>query len=77
MDGMATPERLQPLRDAAGVPAEKLFAELMIRHHQGALPWHVLPAETAQTGKVKDFAAGIVQAQSAEIKALEELRHRL
>lgn len=34
-------------------------------------------AETAQPGKVKDVAAGTVQAQRTEIKALEELRRRL
>lgn len=31
----------------------------------------------AQTDRVKDFAAGLMKAQTAEITSLEELRSRL
>ena len=77
MDGMATAEQLQQLREATGVEADRLFTELMIRHHQGGVAMARAAASLAETAKVRDFAAGIVKAQTAEITALEELRGRL
>lgn len=77
MDGMATAEQLQQLREATGVEADRLFTELMIRHHQGGVAMARAGAGLAETAKVRDFAAGIVKAQTAEITALEELRGRL
>ncbi|NKR10623.1 MULTISPECIES: DUF305 domain-containing protein [unclassified Paenarthrobacter] len=77
MEGMATPEQLQKLRGAAGAEADRLFIELMIRHHQGGVAMARAAASLAETAKVRDFAAGIVEAQTAEITALQELRGRL
>lgn len=77
MEGMATPEQLQKLREAKGVEADKLFAELMIRHHQGGVAMARAAASLAEIAKVRDFAAGIVAAQTAEITALQDLRGRL
>lgn len=77
MEGMATPEQLQQLREATGVEADRLFTELMIRHHQGGVAMASAAAGLAETAKVRDFATGIVEAQTAEIKALQELRGRL
>ncbi|MEO5315158.1 DUF305 domain-containing protein [Pseudarthrobacter sp. CC12] len=77
MEGMATPAQLQQLREATGVEADRLFTELMIRHHQGGVAMARAAAALAETAKVRNFAAGIVQAQTAEITALQELRGRL
>lgn len=77
MEGMATPAQLQKLREATGVEADRLFTELMIRHHQGGVAMARAAASLAETLKVRDFAGGIVKAQTAEITALQELRGRL
>ncbi|WP_144662975.1 DUF305 domain-containing protein [Paenarthrobacter nicotinovorans] len=77
MEGMATPAQLQKLRGATGAEADRLFTELMISHHQGGVAMARAAAGLGETAKVRDFAAGIVEAQTAEITALKELRGRL
>ncbi|MDZ4351694.1 MAG: DUF305 domain-containing protein [Arthrobacter sp.] len=77
MEGMATPDQMQALRNAAGTEADRLFADLMIRHHQGGVAMARAAVGLAKTARVKDFAARILEAQTAEITALQELRARL
>lgn len=77
MEGMATPEQMQALREASGAEADRLFVDLMIRHHQGGVAMATAGTRLAETSKVRDFAARILEAQTAEITALEELRSRL
>ncbi|OMH23355.1 DUF305 domain-containing protein [Tersicoccus phoenicis] len=77
MKGMATPEQLQQLRDASGPAADKLFTDLMISHHQGGVAMARAATNLAETAKVRDFAASLVQAQTAEVTALQDLRGRL
>lgn len=77
MEGMATPEQMQALRRSSGIEAERLFTDLMIRHHQGGVAMATAAAKLAETSRVRDFAAGVVDAQTAEITALQELRGRL
>lgn len=77
MEGMATPEQLQALRRSSGLEAELLFIDLMIRHHQGGVAMATAAAELAKTSRVREFAARIIDAQTAEISALQELRGRL
>ncbi|WP_455836994.1 DUF305 domain-containing protein [Pseudarthrobacter siccitolerans] len=77
MEGMATPDQMQALRTASGTEADRLFTELMIRHHQGGVAMATAAVNLAETSRVRDFAAGLVEAQSAEILALQDLRARL
>lgn len=77
MDGMATPDQMRALRESSGVEADRLFTELMIRHHQGGVAMAAAGERLAETSTVRDFAALIVDAQTAEITALQELRRRL
>jgi uncharacterized protein (DUF305 family) len=77
MEGMATPGQLQTLRGSSGAEADRLFTVLMIRHHQGGVAMATAAVSLAETAKVRDFAARIVDAQTAEITALQELRGRL
>lgn len=77
MEGMATAGQMQALRQATGTEADRLFTDLMIRHHQGGVAMARAAATLAETARVRDFAAGIVDAQTAEITALQELRGRL
>lgn len=77
MEGMATPDQMQALRGAAGSEADRLFVDLMIRHHQGGVAMARAAVELADTARVKGFAARILEAQTAEITALQELRARL
>lgn len=77
MEGMASPEQMRALRDAAGAEADRLFADLMIRHHQGGVAMARAAVDLAETTRVREFAARILEAQTAEIAALQELRGKL
>ncbi|MEO3931206.1 DUF305 domain-containing protein [Micrococcaceae bacterium Sec7.4] len=77
MEGMATPDQMQALRNAAGPEADRLFTDLMIRHHQGGVAMAGAAVGLAETARVRDFAARILEAQTAEITALQELRATL
>lgn len=71
--GMATPAELQRLRDAQGVEAERLFLELMIKHHEGALDMARLGAEHAERPEVRRLSAAIIEVQTSETRLLREL----
>ncbi|GAB3492568.1 DUF305 domain-containing protein [Nocardiopsis coralliicola] len=72
MPGMASPEQLDELEDAAGADADELFVELMTAHHEGAIEM----AETASTdGKhteVLRMASDVMAEQRADINRMEE-----
>ncbi|MEO5314397.1 DUF305 domain-containing protein [Pseudarthrobacter sp. CC12] len=77
MGGMATAEQMQALREASGAAADRLFTDMMIRHHQAGVEMARAAVRLAETSKVRDFAARVVDAQTAEITALQELRGRI
>ncbi|APX00455.1 DUF305 domain-containing protein [Arthrobacter sp. QXT-31] len=77
MEGMASTAQMQALRTSSGPAADRLFTELMVRHHRGGVVMATAAARLAKTAKVRELATGIVAAQTAEINALEELRGRL
>ncbi|MFS0718929.1 DUF305 domain-containing protein [Arthrobacter sp. 1P04PC] len=61
----------------SGAEADRLFTDMMIRHHQAGVEMARAAVRLAETSKVRDFAARIMEAQTAEITALQELRGRL
>ena len=77
MEGMATPEQMQALRQSSGTEADRLFTDLMIRHHQGGVAMASAGVRLAETSTVREFAALIMDAQTSEIIALQELRRSL
>ncbi|MCE7081224.1 DUF305 domain-containing protein [Streptomyces sp. ST2-7A] len=77
MPGMATPEQLADLEGARGAEFDRLFLDLMIVHHEGAV---VMSADVlAQTGDmaVRELAAEIAAQQNAEIGRMRNLREDL
>lgn len=75
--GMATPEQLAQLRAAAGTEADCLFLDLMIRHHEGAIPMAEAVIELGSEPRVDAVAEGMVATQSAEIDLMESIATRL
>lgn len=77
MPGMMTEEDMVKLQAAKGAQFDRMFAELMIAHHKGA----IMMAKTEQTDgadpKAKELARTIETAQQAEIKQMQELLDRL
>jgi len=73
MPGMASAAELERLRGATGKDSEKLFLQLMIRHHEGG----VLMARALLTRSTRDeviaIAKHIDEGQTAEIALMKEL----
>ncbi|GAA2576485.1 DUF305 domain-containing protein [Actinomadura fulvescens] len=73
MPGMATPDQMKQLREAQGAAFDKLFLQLMITHHQGALTMvkDVLDKGTDVT--VQEMAREVQSTQMAEINRMRDL----
>ena len=70
MPGLATSEELNRLRGLDGEARDRLFLELMLRHHQGALPMAHFAARNAETQVVRTLAAQIEVQQAQEVGAM-------
>jgi uncharacterized protein (DUF305 family) len=73
MHGMASDDELRRLRSAAGVEAEVLFLQLMIRHHEGGvLMARALLGLSARDG-ISQIAKSIEEGQAAEVTLMTEM----
>lgn len=73
MPGLATSEQLNQLRSLDGDERDRLFLELMIRHHQGALPMAHFAARNAQVPALRTLAAQMVLEQAEELTSMSLL----
>ncbi|MFC4701241.1 DUF305 domain-containing protein [Glaciecola siphonariae] len=76
MMGMASPEQMQALEDAKGTEFDRLFLQLMIPHHEGAV--RMVEDLLAQTGSaydpvLYDFVNDVVNDQTTEISRMDKL----
>lgn len=75
--GMASGAQLEQLRAAEGQEADCLFLDLMIRHHEGALPMADALLELGSDPRALQLAATIRSGQSAELDAMASIQQRL
>lgn len=75
--GMASGAELEELRAAEGRAADCLFLELMIRHHEGALPMADALLELGSDPRALQLASTIRTGQSAELDAMAAVQQRL
>lgn len=73
MRGMATPEQLDALDEAESVAAERLFLELMIVHHEGALEMATRAVTEASNAFVRSSGKHVLVEQAREIAAMTDL----
>lgn len=73
MPGMATDEQLDQLRRSTGTDAERLFLQLMIPHHQGGVMMAQYAATRAESPDVRRLAQTMVDSQTAEITAMQQM----
>ncbi len=76
MKGMATPEQMAALAATNGTDFDRLFLELMIKHHEGAVD--MVEALTEQPGSAYEpalfeFTRDVTNDQNAEIKRMNVL----
>jgi uncharacterized protein (DUF305 family) len=80
MEGMATPEQMEQLASAEGIEFDRLFLELMITHHEGAIT--MVDTLTDQPGSaydpvLYDFTNDVVNDQSSEIEQMSAILRSL
>ncbi len=76
MPGMLSPEEMGSLADAKGAAVDRLFLELMIKHHEGALVMVrqlVLSPGAAQGSEIFGFASDVEADQRMEIDRMRGL----
>lgn len=74
MPGMATPGQIDALRAANGPDFDRLFLDLMIAHHEGALT--MAEQELAQGVQTRaiEMAQDVIASQSSEIERMRVVR---
>ena len=70
MPGLASSDELNTLRQLDGDERDRQFLQLMMRHHQGALPMAHFAALNAETPAVRTLAAQIEVQQMEELGAM-------
>lgn len=73
MPGMASQAEMDKLRSLTGKEADKLFLELMIKHHAGGVSMSEGLLTRSKRGEVKRLAQTIIDGQKAEIEALSQI----
>ena len=76
MPGMLTPDEMADLAAAEGVAFDRLFLELMIKHHQGAVTMvdNLLDRRgAAQDSQLFAFTADVTSDQTAEIDRMDAM----
>jgi uncharacterized protein (DUF305 family) len=73
MPGMATQEQLTALGAARGKDFDRMFLELMIKHHEGALKMATDVRSAGTNVQVEEMADDVVATQSDEINRMKAL----
>lgn len=74
MPGMATPEQLAQLRDSTGADFDRLFLQLMIAHHEGALTMATDVLTQGREEQVHAMATDVLVTQQSEIDTMRGLQ---
>ncbi|GGL41419.1 DUF305 domain-containing protein [Planomonospora parontospora] len=77
MPGMMTEEDMVKLQDAKGKQFDRMFCELMIAHHEGAIEMAKTEQAQGANPEAKELAKTIETAQQAEIEQMRTILDRL
>lgn len=77
MSGMMSEEDMQRLEAAKGTEFDRMFAEMMIEHHKGAITMAEDEQKNGRNATAKKLAADVVKTQSAEVEKFEKILDRL
>ncbi|MER5797661.1 DUF305 domain-containing protein [Streptomyces mirabilis] len=76
-DGMMSDKDMKELKAMQGKEFDKMFAQMMIDHHNGAIAMAKTEQKSGQNADAKKMADAIVTGQSAEVKQLQSILDRL
>ncbi|MFJ4569402.1 DUF305 domain-containing protein [Streptomyces caelestis] len=77
MSGMMSDEGMKKLEAAKGTEFDRMFAEMMIEHHKGAITMAEDERKKGRNATAKKLAADVVKTQSAEVEKFEKILDRL
>lgn len=77
MPGIMSEEDMKKLEAAKGKEFDKLFAQLMIAHHNGAIEMARTELQDGANPEAKELAKAIETAQQAEVAQMQKLLDRL
>ncbi|MDT9698391.1 DUF305 domain-containing protein [Streptomyces sp. P17] len=77
MSGMMSDKDMQKIEAAKGTEFDRMFAEMMIEHHKGAITMAEDEQKNGRNATAKQLAADVVKTQSAEVEKFEEILDRL
>ncbi len=73
MDGMMTDEEMAELTGLTGAPFDRMWLDMMIRHHEGALDMAKLVREQGVHGPTRTLAESILESQTREIVQMKAM----
>ncbi len=74
--GMMTGDQMQALESAKGPEFDRMWLEMMIEHHRGAVASSEQILNTGESEQVRQLAQQIVSSQQAEIAQMETLLNK-
>lgn len=77
MDGLATQAELDSLAAASGVEGARIFATLMIKHHNGGIAMANYAIKNASNRDVVNMAKSMIKGQQAEVSELQKVMDSL
>ncbi|MFF9120602.1 DUF305 domain-containing protein [Streptomyces massasporeus] len=77
MSGMMSETDMKKLRAAKGTEFDRMFAEMMIEHHEGAITMAKDEQKNGRNSTAKKLAADVVKTQSAEVEKLQKILDRI
>ncbi|MGJ6966351.1 DUF305 domain-containing protein [Streptosporangium sp. G11] len=77
MPGMASPEQMEALKAASGKDFDRLFLQLMIAHHRGALTMSEQVLVSGSHQRIEELANDVSATQSAEVRRMQEMQAEL
>ena len=73
MPGMMTAAQMDELKGATGAQFDKLFLQMMIEHHQGAITMAKAEQAGGKNADAKALAAKVITDQTAEIAQMQKM----
>lgn len=73
MPGMMSDEDMASLESASGKEFDRMFLEMMIRHHEGAIDMAEEEQRKGANPEAKRLARSIAESQAAEVKEMRSL----
>lgn len=73
MAGMMDGEEMNDLKNASGAAWDRMFLEMMIEHHEGAIEMAQVEVDNGQNPDAVAMASKIIRDQQAEITLMQQL----